>query len=119
MPQERQPILEVKYVPTNTLRPLENNPRTITDRQFQILCESMRVNVDYLTVRPLLCRPDMVVFAGNMRLKAAQHIGMVEVPVAIMDISEERQRELCIRDNVQNGIFDDDLLSTWVINLLD
>jgi DNA modification methylase len=111
MPTERQPILEVKYVRTNTLIPLENNPRTIDEPSFKILCDSLRANRDYLTVRPLLITPDNVVFAGNMRLKAAQHIGMEEVPVAVMDISEERRNEICIRDNVQNGIFDADILN--------
>ena len=108
---ERQPILEVKYVRTNILIPLEDNPRTIDEPSFKKLCDSLRANADYLTVRPLLATPDNVVFAGNMRLKAAQHIGMEEVPVAYMDIPEERRRELTIRDNVQNGSWDADALN--------
>ena len=53
----------------------------------------------------------MVVFAGNMRLRAARKIGMKEVPVVVMDITEEKARELMIRDNVQNGQWDTEALA--------
>ena len=112
MPNTHQlPLQRIEYVATNRLAPHPENPRTIDENQFSILCKSIRDNPLYFSTRPILCNPQMVVFAGNMRLKAAQHEGMTEVPVAIMDISEEKQREIMIRDNRENGAWDFDKLS--------
>ncbi len=101
----------VKYIKAASLKLHPNNPRFIKDRDFDILCESIQANPEYFEARPILCTPDMVVFAGNMRLRAARKIGMKEVPVVVMDITEEKARELMIRDNVQSGQWDTEALS--------
>lgn len=97
---------KIQYIDIHRLITHPDNPRLIKDDKFKILCESIKDHKDYFETRPILCNKDMVVFAGNMRLRAAEHIGMKEVPTAIMDISEERQKELMVRDNVQNGEWD-------------
>jgi DNA modification methylase len=102
---------EIKYIDINLLKSHPNNPRVIKDRQFKVLCESIEKNKDYFEARPILCNKDMVIFAGNMRYRAAQKIGLKEVPVAIMDIPEERQKEIMIRDNRSNGEFNFDVLA--------
>ena len=49
-----------------------------------------------------------------MRLKAMQEAGWSEVPVEIVDWSEEKQREFIIKDNVGFGEWDwDELANTW------
>jgi len=101
---------QISYLPTEQLKLHPQNPRRIDEKQMQILCDSIKANPDYFETRPILCNKDMVVFAGNMRLLAAQRLALKEVPVAVMDISEERQRELMIRDNRSNGLWDFDLL---------
>ena len=93
----------IKYIPVQRLRAHPANPRRISQRQLKILCESIENNPDYFETRPILCNPAHVVFAGNSRLAAARKLGLKTVPVAIMDIPEARQRELMLRDNVQNG----------------
>ena len=112
----------VQYIRTDKLKLHPNNPRFIKDRDFDILCESIQANPEFFEARPILCRPDMVVFAGNMRLRAAREIGMKEVPVVVMDITEEKARELMIRDNVQSwqwdtealaGMFEMEELTAW------
>jgi ParB-like chromosome segregation protein Spo0J len=56
----------------------------------------------------------MVVLGGNMRLKAMQEAGWSEVPVQVVDWSEEKQREFIIKDNVGFGEWDwDELANTW------
>lgn len=105
-------MVEIKYVPISKLTTHPENPRLIKDEAFKILCESIKANLDYFETRPILCNPQMVVFAGNMRLRAAISNGMKEVPVAIMDVTPEREKELMIRDNVQNGIWNPDLLAS-------
>lgn len=107
---------KIEYVKVGLLKPHPQNPRIIRDRQFEILCESIRKHKSYFETRPILCNKDMVVFAGNMRLKAAIEVGLEEVPVAIMDISEEEQRDLMIRDNRQNGEWDLSLLAATYEN---
>lgn len=103
-------ILKVVYISVDLLKTHPNNPRKVDERQMEILCQSLKDNKDYFETRPILCNKDMVIFAGNMRFLAAKKIGMKEVPVAVMDISEDRQKEIMIRDNRSNGQWDWDLL---------
>ena len=101
---------EIKYIAIEKLKAHPQNPRSINEKQMEILCDSIKANKEFFETRPILCNKNHVVFAGNMRLLAAQKIGLTEVPCAVMDISEERQREIMIRDNVSNGAWDFDLL---------
>jgi len=65
-------------------------------------------------VRPIVVNTEMVVLGGNMRLKAMQEAGWKEVPVQVVDWSEEKQREFIIKDNVGFGEWDwDELANTW------
>ena len=64
--------------------------------------------------RPIVVNKDMVALGGNMRLKAMQEAGWSEVPVKVVDWSEEKQREFIIKDNVGFGDWDwDELANTW------
>lgn len=109
-------MVNIQYVSVDELKHHPQNPRQIDQDQFDILCESLRENKEYFETRPILANKDMVVFAGNMRLRAAKHIGMKEVPVAIMDISEKKQKEIMIRDNRQNGQWDWNMLANTFDN---
>lgn len=103
-------MIEIKYIHTNLLQTHDRNPRKIEGGQFEILKKSVKDNPEYFQVRPILATPDLVVFAGNMRLLAARDLGLDQVPVAILDVPPAKQRELMIRDNVQNGKWDVDIL---------
>lgn len=103
---------KIEYIKIDLIKNHPSNPRLIKDEAFKKLCESISANKDYFETRPILCNTDMVVFAGNMRLRAAKEIGMLEVPCAIMDIPEERQKEIMIRDNRSNGEWDYQMLSS-------
>ena len=103
-------MIHTEYLDAHSLKNHERNPRRIDVDDFERLKDSIRDNPEYFEVRPILCTPDLVVFAGNMRLKAALSLGLQKVPVAVMDISEEKQKELMIRDNVTNGRWDTDIL---------
>lgn len=103
-------MIRVEYVGVSLLKNHDRNPRRIDEQDFEILKTSIKDNPAYFEVRPILCTPDYVVFAGNMRLRAAKALGLKEVPVAVMDIPEDKQRELMVRDNVSNGVWDADIL---------
>lgn len=108
---QREVKYKVEYIPVEKLKFAENNPRIIHDEQFEILCKSIKDNPEYFETRPVLYNKDFIVFAGNMRLRAAIHNGQLEVPAVLLDVSPEKEKELMIRDNVQNGVWSADLLA--------
>jgi len=105
----------MEYKKISDIKLLDNNPRTISDRQFKILCTSIKKNIDYFEARPLILSDrtgELVVIAGNQRYKAAQSLGLKEVPTYLMkNLTEETEREIVIRDNISNGDWDFDLLA--------
>ena len=96
------------------VRPNSDNPRYIKDEKFKKLVKSLRDFPEMANVRPIVVNTEMVVLGGNMRLKAMQEAGWSEVPVQVVDWSEEKQREFIIKDNVGFGEWDwDELANTW------
>jgi ParB-like chromosome segregation protein Spo0J len=97
------------------LNKLENNPRFIRDEDFKILCESIKTNPDYFMARPLILSNrtgQLVIIAGNQRYEAAKEIGLETVPTYLIpDLTEEKEHEIIIRDNVSNGQWDYDILA--------
>ncbi|WP_321437146.1 DNA modification methylase [uncultured Bacteroides sp.] len=97
------------------LKKLPGNPRIIRDSQFKILCQSIRDNKDYFEARPIILSDrtgELIIIAGNQRYEAAKSIGMKQVPTFLIEgLTEEREKELVIRDNVQNGEWDFDALA--------
>lgn len=108
----------MEYRKLEELKKLENNPRTISSKDFQILVKSIQDNPDYFEARPLLLSDrtgELVIIAGNQRYDAAKAIGLEEVPTYLLHgLTEEREREIVIRDNVNNGEWDmDKLAAEW------
>ena len=105
----------VEYRKLADLKELEGNPRQIKKDQFERLKQSIKDNPDYFEARPLILSDrtgELVILAGNQRYKAAQAIGLNEVPTVLLSgLSEEREREIIIRDNVENGEWDMDILA--------
>jgi hypothetical protein len=62
-------------VPLLSLTPAPWNPRTIKDERFQNLCRSLEADPDFLQLRPVLATADSSIFAGNVRYRAAEHLG--------------------------------------------
>lgn len=91
-----------------------NNPRVIRDEQFKKLVKSIQEFPEMLSVRKLVCTPDMIVLGGNMRLKALQSAGIKEVDVEIVDWDEQKQKEFIIKDNVSFGEWNhEQLANEW------
>lgn len=89
---------------------LENNPRKIDKEAMDILVESIKNNPEYFEARPLILSDrtgELVIIAGNQRYKAAKKIGLKQVPTFLLSgLTEEKEREIVIRDNVSNGEWD-------------
>jgi site-specific DNA-methyltransferase (adenine-specific) len=73
----------------------------------------------------LVCFTDIdgkyVVLGGNMRLKAAQEVGLKELPIVLAnDWTQEQRDEFLIKDNVGFGEWDwDQLANEWDAGKLD
>ena len=97
------------------LKKLENNPRTITKSDFEKLCKSITDNPDYFEARPLILSKrtgEFVIIAGNQRYEAAKKLKLKTVPTFLIEnLTEEREKEIAIRDNVNNGAWDMDALA--------
>ena len=120
----------MQYIELSKLKKLPNNPRIIKDHQFKTLVKSIEDNPDYFEARPIICSDrtgELIIIAGNQRYEAAKSLKLKSAPVHILSgLTEGREREITIRDNVLNGEFDFDILanefdesdlSEWGINL--
>ena len=106
---------KAEYLPLSALKKLENNPRTIKKADFEKLKDSIKSNPDYFEARPIICSDRTgknVILGGNQRYEAAKALGLEEVPVIVLHgLDEAREREIVIRDNVNNGDWDFDILA--------
>lgn len=114
---------EIIYRKLVDLKKLPNNPRTIKKDDMERLKQSIKDNPDYFEARPIILSNrtgDLVILAGNQRYEAAKALGMDEVPTFLLEgLTEAREREIIIRDNVSNGDWDMDALANeWDIDLL-
>jgi hypothetical protein len=113
------------YRKTSEIKPNPNNPRIIKDDKFKKLVQSIKEFPGMLEKRPLICFTDtdkkLVVLGGNMRLKAANEVGLKELPVILADDwTEEQKAEFLIKDNVGFGEWNwDELQSDWDVVQLD
>lgn len=111
---------KVEYLPIEEVFEYKGNPRTIKKADFERLKKSIKDNPDYFEARPLIISNRTgknVIIAGNQRAKAAVELGLKEVPAVILEgLTYEREREIMIRDNVNNGEWDFDILANeWDI----
>jgi len=104
----------MEFIAISKVIPNSDNPRYIKEEKFKKLVQSLKDFPEMANARPIVVNQDMVALGGNMRLKAMQEAGWSEVPVKIVDWSEEKQREFIIKDNVGFGDWDwDELANTW------
>jgi hypothetical protein len=108
---------KVEAVALTGLRAAEWNPRTISDERFQNLCASIQADPDFLRHRPVLALADGTIYAGNMRYRAAEHLGFESVPAILEDIPEQLAKERAMRDNAQWGAWQEDELAALLASL--
>lgn len=105
---------QVQYRPIKELKELSGNPRIIKKDQFEKLKTSIKDNRDYFEARPIILSDrtgELVILAGNQRYKAAKALGLEDVPTILLPgLTEQREKEIIIRDNVENGDWDYDIL---------
>ena len=116
MANKKKPKQQVEYRALSEIKPLDNNPRYIKTDDFERLCASVQNNADYFECRPIILSDrtgELIIIAGNQRYKAAQEVGLKEVPTILLHgLTEAKEKEIVIRDKVQNGTWDWDILSS-------
>jgi DNA modification methylase len=107
----------VAETPLANLKPAPWNPRTIRENRFKNLCESIQADPEFLWRRPVLATADGTIYAGNMRYRAAAHIGLATVPAIVEDVPEKLAKERALRDNAQWGDWHEDQLAEMVYQM--
>ena len=108
---------EKQMMDTRDMVTLPNNPRTITTKDLNRLCDSIRQN-GWWPHRPIAVERQewtdkWVVLDGNQRLKAARRMKMRMVPVVIYsELTDDERTDLILRSNINNGEWDTGLLQT-------
>lgn len=106
MDQTKQQII---FRSVSDLVLLKCNPRKITKTDFARLCDSIRINGFWIH-RPIALSDrtgELVILAGNQRLKAAKKLKLDQVPTILYHHPTiEEENEIIFRDNVNNGQWD-------------
>lgn len=108
-------MFEKQIVKISAVKSNPNNPRIIKDDNFQKLVNSIKEFPEMMEIRPIVVNDDMIILGGNMRFKASKEAGLKEIPIIkVSGLSEEKQREFIIKDNVSGGEWDwNDLENNW------
>lgn len=105
------------------LHELENNPRTISDGDFNVLRQSIKKNPEFFNARPLILSNrtgKLVIIAGNQKFKAAKANGRRKVPTVLIEgLTIDQEKEIIARDNISSGEWDmPKLLKDYDLKLL-
>lgn len=101
-----------KKVSIKEVRPNKANPRIIKDNKFHKLVKSIKEFPEMLEKRPIVVDENNIVLGGNMRLKASLDAGLKEVWIDTAEgWTEEQKNEFIIKDNVNFGEWEWDMLS--------
>jgi hypothetical protein len=90
----------------------DENPRSITDKEYERLQEHIRRLGVY---KPLLINQSNIVLGGNMRLRVLKDLGIDEVMCAVVLTDNKQQMiEYALSDNDQMGSTDTERLAELV-----
>lgn len=109
-----------QYLPVNAIKSNPTNPRVIKDEAFNKLVQSLKDFPEMAETREVVVNKDNLILGGNMRFKAMKEAGWKDIPVKVVDWSEDKQREFIIKDNISGGDWDWDVLANeWDTEQLD
>lgn len=93
--------LEVVYINPEELNPNKYNPNRQSEKEFELLCRSMEE--DGFTQPIVVREKDNVIVDGEHRWRAAQSIGLKEIPVVFVNMGEAQMRIATLRHNRARG----------------
>lgn len=98
--------LKIEYVKINEIKPNKYNPNRQNEKEFELLCKSMKE--DGFT-QPIVLMQDGTIVDGEHRWRAAQTIGLTEIPAVKVHFTEEQRRIATLRHNRARGTEDMEL----------
>ncbi len=110
------PVLSVEQWPIDRPKPYPGNPRK-NDLAVDMVAKSI---ADFGFRVPIVVDKDGVIICGHTRLKAAQKLGLAEVPVHVaLELTPAQALALRIADNKSHELaqWDESLLATELANL--
>lgn len=102
--------MEIINIDINKLKPYKNNPRK-NDGAVEYVANSIK---EFGFKVPIIVDKDYEIIAGHTRLKAANKLGLKEVPIIIADdLTEEQVKAFRLADNKVSEVaeWDFDLLN--------
>lgn len=99
-----------EMIDINALTPYENNARTHSPEQIEMICNSIR---EFGFINPVIIDENNMILVGHGRVMAAKQIGIKEVPFRrVTNLSEDQKKAYIIADNKLSDLagWDDDLL---------
>lgn len=93
--------LVIEYVPVTEIQPNEYNPNRMSEKDFELLCRSMRE--DGFTQPIIVHRETKRIVDGEHRWRAGSALGMEQVPVVFVDMTPEQMRIATLRHNRARG----------------
>jgi DNA modification methylase len=111
--------LKIEYVSIDSLVANDKNPRKWTDEQKEQLKESIKRfgNVDPIIVNTHEDRKNIIV-GGHFRVEACKELGYKNMPVVFVNLTPEKEAELNLRLNRNQGEFDLEMLSEFDSSML-
>ena len=89
-------MLKIENKKIDEIKPYENNPRN-NDNAVDLVANSIK---EFGFKVPIIVDKQNVIVAGHTRLKAAEKLGMTEVPVIVADdLTEEQVKAFRLADN--------------------
>lgn len=112
--------METKLYPIEQLTPHSENPRVIDEYKFESVKQSILDFPEMMAIRYIVINAKNQILCGNMRYRACLELGHTEIPAMQVDLTEEQEKELIIKDNLSYGEWHWEMLeSDWNMNLVD
>ena len=106
--------LKVEYVKCTDIKPNTYNPNRQSEFDFNLLLKSMKE--DGFT-QPVVVQDDLTIVDGEHRWRAAQELGLTEIPVVKVDMTPEQMRIATLRHNRARGSEDIELTAQLLLDL--
>ena len=89
--------MKVKYIPITEIHAYENNPRKIPEKAIEAVTASIK-NFGFKV--PVIIDKNNVIVCGHTRVKAAEKLGLKEVPCIVADdLTPEQVKAFRLADN--------------------
>lgn len=92
--------LQIEYRGVDDIKPNNYNPNRQSDHEFRLLCRS--IEEDGFT-QPVIVSRDYTIVDGEHRWRAAQHLGMAQIPVVVVPMDTAQAKIATLRHNRARG----------------